>query len=52
MKQVFYNREKNQADTIVLEILRMLPYLLHWQSLKGDEQNTEKILTQTSREFW
>lgn len=35
----------------VLEISKMLPYLLHWQSSKGDEQNTGKILTQMSTGF-
>lgn len=39
------------TDIIVLEISSMLLYLLHWQSSKGDEQNTGKILTQMSREF-
>lgn len=35
----------------VLEVSRVLPYLLHWQSLEGDEQNTGKILTQMSGGF-
>ena len=47
-----YTRNTIMTSTTVLEIPRMLPYLLHWQSSKGDEQNTGKILTQMSREFW